>query len=117
MNPLILFNTYKNIIIIVVFIALSLFAAVQSYRIKSYQADLATGNTQIITLSSAIDAQNKALSDMQIESIKRAEKGAKALNDAKVASLRQQDKILQLSKSLGKVQSCDQAVQTAKDNL
>ena len=117
MNPIIIFNTYKNLIILVAFGLLLIFAGIQSYRLNSAKYELSVANQQTYILSSAIKSQNINIEKLAIDSSKRTQDAFKALKDAQVVSLHQRDKINALKTLVGKVKTCDAAVDSAKGIL
>jgi hypothetical protein len=117
MNPLALFSTYKNIIILSIIGILVLLLAIQSYRINSYKADLANSNAQITILSSGIELQNKEIKKQAEDDARRAQDSLKALNAAKAIALHRQGKINALQSKLNTPQTCEQAVKSLRESL
>ena len=120
MNPLLIFNTYKNLIAGILLIALvlmSLFAAIQSYRLNSAKYELSVANSQTYILSAAIKNQNQNIAKQAADSLKRTKEAAQALKDARVVSLHQLDKINALKTLVGKGKTCDESVNLAKGIL
>ena len=117
MNPLLIFNTYKNLIILVAFGLLLIFAGIQSYRLNSAKYELSVANSQTYILSAAIKSQNINIEKLATDSAKRTQDAFKALKDAQVVSLHQRDKINALKTLVGKVKTCDAAVDSAKGIL
>ena len=120
MNPLLIFNTYKNIIagiLLVALVLVSLFAAIQSYRLNSTKYELSVANSQTYILSAAIKNQNINIAKLAADSLKRTQESAQALKYARVVSLHQLDKINALKTLVGKVKTCDESVNLAKGIL
>lgn len=114
---MILFNQYKNVIILSLIGVLVLLLAIQSYRLNSYKADLANSNAQISILSSGIELQNKEILKLSNESIDRANKSLEELKKAKEKSKYLSSKIAKLKNNIGKFSSCDEAVNYSKSIL
>jgi multidrug resistance efflux pump len=112
-----LFNQYKNIILFSVIGILVLLLSIQSYRINSYQADLAKSSAQVTILSASIESQNESLNNISKDGIKRAQDSLEAINALKRDNDIKRIKITSLNSQLGKIKSCDSAVEYVKGIL
>lgn len=127
MNPLAFLNPYMLLIKISgsILTLIAIYFAWNHYIAEPYRAegraeiqiklDKSTQSLNICT--DDVKKQNAAVQLLAEDSAKRTESGVKALKLAKANTLHQQDKINALQSELGKLTSCDSAVEIAKSKL
>ena len=108
---------YLNYALYAIIAGLVIALTVQSYRINSFKADIAKSRAQIMVLSTSLQMQNNAVSELAANGVKRKLEADKAIKAAVARALLRKDKITALTATISNTDTCEQAVIAVKDSL